>query len=559
MKEISKMTFLLLLCSFLSFTSSFAQKKADVYVDKLGIMHRGDSTKEVKGFGVNYTVPFAHAYRAAKKQGIDLKQAIDRDVYHFSRLGFDLYRIHVWDTEISDAQGNLLENEHLELFDYLLSKLKEHNINYMITPIAYWGNGWPEPDEETPGFSHKYGKAESLTNAEAIKAQENYLEQFVNHINPYNGVAYKNDQNLLAFEISNEPHHRGEPEEVKEFINKMVDAVRSTGTKKPIFYNVSHSVHLAETYAESGIQGGTFQWYPTGLGFGKELEGNLLPNVNKYNIPFAEMWKEKGMAKVVYEFDAADVMKSYIYPAMARSFREAGIQFATHFTYDPTYMAYANTEYNTHYMNLAYTPQKALALMISGEVFHRLPMYAETGEYPQNKSFGDFKISYEDDLAELNAEETFLYTNSTESEPRAPKKLKKIAGFGNSAVVKYEGRGAYFMDKLDKNSWRLEVMPDAILVNNPFGKNSPGKTVAVINYREWPMKLDLPALGPDFSVKGISAENAIFETASEGGFTVRPGTYLLTRSGKSFKGSKEWPLERLNALWHRKKLSIRHT
>ncbi len=541
------MTFLLLLGSILFSTNLFAQKSADVYVDPQGVMRWSDSEKEIKGFGVNYTVPFAHAYRTAKRRGIDLKEAIDRDVYHFSRLGFDLYRIHVWDTEISDTEGNLLENEHLELFDYLLSKLKEHNINYMITPIAYWGNGWPEPDEETPGFSHKFGKDKSLTNPEAIEAQENYLQQFVNHVNPYTGVAYKEEPNLLAFEISNEPHHRGKPEEVKQFIEKMVAAVRKTGTKKPIFYNVSHSIHLAETYAESGIQGGTFQWYPTGLGFGKELEGNLLPNVNEYDIPFSEMWKERGLAKVVYEFDAADVMKSYIYPAIARSFREAGIQFATHFAYDPTFMAYANTEYNTHYMNLAYTPQKALALMISGEVFHRLPMYAETGEYPQNKSFGDFRISYEKDLAEMNAEEAFLYTNSTLSQPKAPEKLKKIAGFGNSHVVEYEGKGAYFLDKLDKNTWRLELMPDAILVKNPFGKNSPEKKVAVINYREWPMQLELPGLGKDFSVKGISAENDIFETASEGKFMVSPGTYLLTRSGKSFKGSKEWPQERLEA------------
>ncbi|MGB7843036.1 MAG: cellulase family glycosylhydrolase [Salinimicrobium sp.] len=543
-----KITFLLLLSSFLFSFQSFSQKTnaGDIYVDRHGVMY-WSTGKEVKGFGVNYTAAFAHAYRTAKRQGVDLKKAIDSDVYHFSRLGFDLYRIHVWDTEISDAEGNLLENEHLELFDYLLSKLKEHHINYMITPIAYWGNGWPEPDEDTPGFSHKYGKAESLTNPEAIKAQENYLEQFVNHINSYTGIAYKNDPNLLAFEISNEPHHREKPEEVKKFIGKMVEAVRATGTKKPVFYNVSHSIHLADTYAEAGIQGGTFQWYPTGLGFGKELEGNLLPNVNDYDIPFAEMWKEKGMAKVVYEFDAADVMKSYIYPAMARSFREAGIQFATHFAYDPTYMAYANTEYNTHYMNLAYTPQKALALMISGEVFHRLPMYTETGSFPENTNFGDFKISYENDLAELNAEEVFLYTNSTKSQPKAPKKLKKIAGFGNSAVVNYEGKGAYFLDKLDENTWRLELMPDAILVKNPFGKNSPDKTVAVINHKQWPMQINLPGLGPDFLVKGISAKNDIFETASDGEFSVSPGTYLLSRSGKSFDGSKEWHREHLNA------------
>lgn len=85
--------------------------------------------------------------------GKDPKKIIDNDVYHFSRLGFDLYRVHVWDTEISDTLGNLIENEQLDTFDYLLKKLKEKNIKFVITPIAFWGNGWPEPDEDTPGIS----------------------------------------------------------------------------------------------------------------------------------------------------------------------------------------------------------------------------------------------------------------------------------------------------------------------------------------------------------------------------------------------------------------------
>ncbi|MBU4011817.1 MAG: glycoside hydrolase family 5 protein, partial [Proteobacteria bacterium] len=310
--------------------------KNNVYVDNKGVMRFEKTNSEVYGFGVNYTVPFAHAYRSAKRIGIDPKKAIDNDVYHFSRLGFDLFRVHVWDTEISDSLGNLIENEHLDAFDYLLITLNEKGIRSVITPIAFWGNGWPEPDESTSGFSHKYGKADCLTNPDAIKAQQNYLTQFLNHVNPYTGTAYKNDPNILAIEISNEPHHKEDAKEVSKFIKSMIKAIRKSGTKKPIFYNVSHSVHLAETYFESGIQGGTFQWYPTGLGYQQELSGNLLPNVNDYLIPFDEIIKKNKGAKLVYEFDAADVGKSYIYPAIARSFREAGIQLATHFAYDPT-------------------------------------------------------------------------------------------------------------------------------------------------------------------------------------------------------------------------------
>src|SRR5690606_12867342 len=121
---------------FLCATGLRAQHSGDVYVDRKGVMRWGDTKKEVQGFGVNYTVPFAHAYRAAKKLGIPLKQAIDDDVYHFARLGFDAYRVHVWDTEISDTVGNVLQNEHLDLFDYMLSRMKERDMKFILTPIA---------------------------------------------------------------------------------------------------------------------------------------------------------------------------------------------------------------------------------------------------------------------------------------------------------------------------------------------------------------------------------------------------------------------------------------
>ncbi|HKJ48397.1 MAG TPA: hypothetical protein VJ973_04875, partial [Christiangramia sp.] len=509
--------------------------KKDVFVDDDGVMRWGGTNEEVHGFGVNYSAPFAHAYRSAKKKGLDIKFEIDKDVYHFTRLGFDLYRLHVWDTEISDEKGNLLENEKLETFDYLLSELNKRNINYVITPIAYWGNGWPEPDEDTPGFSNKYGKENSLTDPEAIKAQQNYLEQFLDHVNPYTGVAYKDEPNLIAFEISNEPHHRGTPEEVKDFINKMVAAMRKTGTKKPVFYNVSHSVQLAETYFTSNIDGGTFQWYPTGLGFQKELEGNLLPNVNDYNIPFKDVIAKNNKAKLVYEFDAADVNKSYMYPAMARSFREAGIQLATHFAYDPTFLAFANTEYNTHYMNLNYTPHKALALMIASKIFHEVPMRKDLGTYPDNLEFGNFKISYEGDVATYNSEDTFIYTNTNSIQPKSVRNLKKIAGHGSSEVVIYQGKGAYFLDKLEDGVWRLEVMPDPILIGNPFGSNSLEKSVSVISWKENSMELNLDDLGENFKLSGLNEGNNREITAKGGKFEIYPGTYLLESENANFE------------------------
>lgn len=518
--------------------NTFAQQ-ADVYVDKQGVMRWGNTKEEVYGFGINYTTPFAHAYKSAKHLGVDLEKAIDADVYHFARLGFDAFRVHVWDTEISDSTGNLINNEHLRLFDYMLMRMKERGMKIFLTPIAFWGNGYPEDDDKTGSFAMKYGKDGCLTNEEAIRAQEKYLFQFLNHVNPYTKLAYKNDPDIVGFEVSNEPHHRGTPQEVTTFIKRMVASIRKTGCKKPVFYNVSHSVHLEDAYFTSGIQGGTFQWYPTGLGAQHELRGNFLPNVDRYVMPFNPEGKFKSMAKIVYEFDAADVGRSYIYPAMARSFREAGVQWATHFAYDPTFMAFANTEYNTHYMNLAYAPQKALSLKIAGEVFHQVPRYKSYGRYPANTTFEGFRVSYEEDLAELVTDKKFFYTNSTSTQVQSAG-LEEVAGFGNSSVVLFEGRGAYFLDKITTGVWRLEVMPDAIWVDNIFGRNSLKKEVAVVNWNSWPMTISLPDLGEQFVVKALNANESV--SVSGKMIDVKPGVYLLTKADvtSSVKGSDRW-------------------
>ncbi|MCL6266333.1 hypothetical protein [Flagellimonas myxillae] len=540
MKTSMKNRVFILCITFLLSSQGFTQElnsSNDAYVDSLGVLRWNTDNKEIKGFGVNYTLPFAHAYRMANRFGLDPKEIIDNDVYHFTRLGFDLYRVHVWDTEISDAKGNLIENDHLDTFDYLLDVLGKNNINYVITPIAYWGNGWPEPNEPTSGFSQKFGKANCLTNVDCIEAQKKYLYQFLNHVNPYNGKKYGNDPNLIAFEVSNEPHHWGEPKKVTEFVAGMVDAMRKAGTKKPIFYNISHGIHFADAYFDAKIQGGTFQWYPTGLVYQKEIPGNVLPNVDDYNIPFNGIIKERKGAKLVYEFDAADVGSSYVYPAMARSFRAAGIQIATHFAYDPTFLAPYNTEYNTHYMNLAYTPSKALALKICSEIFHEIPMYSDFGKYPDNKTFSDISLDNETNLAVYNTGHKFIYTNATSINPKNEINLKHVSGYKSSPIIKYEGMGAYFLDKIEEGVWRLELMPDALPLTDPYGKNSVDRKLTAIKWNIHKMRVLLKELGANFNVVAIKEGNSLVSTAKQGVFDASPGVYILSNSENRGKWS----------------------
>ncbi|UII19345.1 cellulase family glycosylhydrolase [Fulvivirga ligni] len=508
-------------------------KNNPVYVDKEGIIRWTSNNKEAAFFGVNYTLPFAYGYRSHQKVGLDIKSSIDQDVYHLARLGFDAFRVHVWDTEISDSLGNLKNNEHLELYDYLIAKLKERHIKIIVTPIAFWGNGYPEPDEHTHSFSDIYNKQEAVINEKAFQAQENYLKQFFKHKNRYTGLTFQEDHDIIATEINNEPKHSGKKARTTEYVNRMAAAVRSTGWTKPVFYNISESPHHADGVAKANVDGFSFQWYPTGLVANHTLESNFLPNVDVYAIPFDTIPEFHHKARMVYEFDAGDVLGSYMYPAMAKSFRGAGFQWATQFAYDPLGTAYANTEYQTHYVNLAYTPKKAISLMIAGKAFHQLPRSKSYGSYPADSVFGDFKVSYKQELSEMNSQTEFYYSNNTKSQPKSEKKLKHIAGVGSSPIINYSGTGAYFLDKIDKGIWRLEVMPDAIFINDPFAKASLEKEVTRIQWQKNAMAIHLTELGYEFSIRGLNEGNSGLEQARDGKFSISPGTYLIYNNQKA--------------------------
>lgn len=548
MKRQFIISFISLLLAFVS-----AQGKATstpiIYIDGNGVMRWSDTRREASFFGVNYTLPFAHAYRALGYKGVDRKAAIDKDVYHISRLGLNAYRIHLWDVELTDGQGNLIENEHLDLMDYLIAKLKERNIHIVITAQTNFGNGYPERNTPTGGFSYKYDKCDMHSNPEAIAAQETYLHSLVKHTNPYTGLAYKDDPSIVGFEINNEPCHSGTKEEVKAYINRMLRAINKAGNRKPIFYNVSHNEYVVDAYYETAIQGTTYQWYPIGLVSGQTQHGNFLPYVDRYDIPFSD--KVKGFdkkARMIYEFDPADIMYSYMYPAMARTFRTAGFQWITQFAYDPMDIAYANTEYQTHFLNLAYTPHKAISMKIAAEAARTLKRGASYGSYPQDTLFGDgFRVSYTEDLSELNNGKKFYYSNHTSTQPKDATQLESIAGCGSSPIVSYEGTGAYFIDRLESGVWRLEVMPDAVVVNDPFAKPSLKKEVVSIIHSAWDMALQIPDLGNSFTLTALNKENnrKEKEEITDGIIrNLRPSVYLLKRKdctpAHDWKADSQW-------------------
>jgi hypothetical protein len=220
---------------------------------------------------------------------------------------------------------------------------------------------------------------------------------------------------------------------------------------------------------------------------------------------------------------------------MARTFRSVGTQSATMFAYDMLRTAPFNLGWQTHFLNLVHTPKKAVSAVIAAEAMRRLPRMRAYGDYPDNLTFGDFRVSYQEDMSELNADDAFMNAGTTKTPPRNPKALERIVGFGSSPLVDYEGTGAYFLDKVRTGVWRLEVYPDEILVKDPFEQPQPDKVVSRLLYRTWPMELHLPDLGNEFFVTPVTvpadksaAAPAAVHRAANAQFSVDPGVWLLT-------------------------------
>ena len=221
-----------------------------------------------------------------------------------------------------------------------------------------------------------------------------------------------------------------------------------------------------------------------------------------------------------------------MYPAMARTFRAVGAQFAAMFSYDMLRTASRNLGWQTHYLNLVYTPRKAMSAIIAAEAMRRLPRMRSYGAYPGNTRFGDFRVSHGRDLGELVARDAFLYAGSTTSAPPDPAALRRIAGYGSSPIVAYEGEGLYFLDK---------VRPGLVAARGLSRRRAGPRSLRAAQSRQDRHPRDppeladdgpLPDLGDSFTVQSVAAGNPRTAVrAVAGRVTATPGVYVLSAAG----------------------------
>ncbi len=473
-----------------------------VYIDKSGVIRWEKDKSEVALFGANYCLPSACDYRAAGYVKGDRKQMIVEDLEHFKRMGWDALRLCFWgDYQNTDVDGNLIENDHLDLFNFLIAEATKRDIYMLLSPIVTYSSQWPDAMSDTTntGFAKYYPKNSLYDDEKAIQVQENYWKQLLNYRNPYTKRNIKDEPKILFVELINEPTQNVEKlDQTIKYINRLHNAIKSTGCKKPTFYNVSQNFGMIQAIDQSNIQGSTYAWYPCALNSNRSYEGNGLLMVDRYEAMLDSRLSKK--PKIVYEFDSSDMTGGYMIPAMVREFRQGGIQFATLFSYDMLRTAPMNLGWQSHYINLVYTPSKAVSSMIAAEILRQIPRGKNYGYYPEDNVFGDFRVSYDEDLSELNDGEKFYYSNSTLTLPKDKNNLKHIAGVGTSPLVKYNGTGVYFLDKEGEDKWILDVYPDIMKLDDPFKMISPFKVVRKAVYRERMMEINLPGLVASLNV-----------------------------------------------------------
>ena len=93
--------------------------------------------------------------------------------------------------------------------------------------------------------------------------------------------------------------------------------------------------------------------------------------------------------------------------------------------------------------------------------------------------------------------------------------------------MRYDGTGAYFLDKLEDGAWLLEVFPDAAVTDNLFGRNRTDLPRSTILPNARLIQVNLPGLTDFVALQVDELSRPPVPVVNRSGFTVTPGKYLL--------------------------------
>jgi hypothetical protein len=545
---------------------------------------------EVALWGVNLQTALSWEYNGRlKRVGVPLeaealKRVADQNLDELVRLRANVIRMHLLPSDFTDAEGNLSDSVFLDALDYTVAGCRARGIYVYLTLMNEMGKAFLKDS-----FMADRDRREWITDPALVDTSARYIRALLERENRYTKTHYKDEAAIAVFEIANEPGyadyvalgsdplfaplrltfekwcadkgHTGNLdlyyrvfryEQVRAYIDRMCQTVRSTGSKKPVIWNLNWPQMLNEhedvfqAAADSAADGVSFCLYAGQHDVQQpywqhpeDLSGrNYLPFLAKSGHDYERLGWALGKrfakkAKLVYEYETFFNQSSYLYPAMASVFRSLGVQIANMWTYSLTpaaeYMA------GSHHLNLTCTPQKALSFMIAGEVLAATPRYTRfdcSGNDPL--AFGPCAVSFTNNLSLWRTADTYMQSRATALNSFQPRsEVRHIAACGRSPYVTYDGTGIYTVEIGDK-AVEIELNPDSEFALPPWNSRQKG-------YPEKVCKLDSSTPHrfvlhhPDWqaNVRVWRVENGqqtpVKTESGKPVFEARPGRYRLER------------------------------
>lgn len=160
-------------------------------------------------------------FNVAARSNTPDHETADKLAERFASMGVNIIRLHAADTPISDEPGSwaacreapLLDYEKgssrcfhpvgLDRFDYFAAKLKEKGI-YLHIDLIVARDFLAGDDLNYPGGVASCTKRYPMYNKRLIELQKEYARELLCHVNPYTGLALKDDPAVVTVQINNE-------------------------------------------------------------------------------------------------------------------------------------------------------------------------------------------------------------------------------------------------------------------------------------------------------------------------------------------------------------------
>ncbi|MGH8890390.1 MAG: cellulase family glycosylhydrolase [Acidothermaceae bacterium] len=223
---------------------------------------------------------------------------IDRQMLEAERNGLTVLRTWAFDLNTGDsyafdpgANGNYNE-QTLQKLDYIMDSAKRHHIKVILTLSNYWNDyGGIQAYATKVGLANKL---QFFTSAAANGLYEAYVKFLVDRVNTVNGIAYKDDPTLFAWELMNEPRDdcADDPTAAGGATGKYCDptgnTVKAWITNEAAFVKGLDSKHMVTAGGEGhGLvqtPNGPFQWARADEGGGNDpFYVQNVPNIDFVN------------------------------------------------------------------------------------------------------------------------------------------------------------------------------------------------------------------------------------------------------------------------------------